>query len=292
MAIFQKAYQGYDGQLRPPSMRWWVIFRYAVNDLFQSRMYGSRLFTAFYVLCFVPTFALMGIIYARNNVEMLFDVEIPGEEIFSIDAEFFLIWMQGPHLFMIMALVIIVGPALISPDMRNNAMPLYLSRSISKSSYIGGKLLVLIALGSTITWIPGLLLIFFQASMADTGWFTKNQHLPFAAAASSLLAIVCLSMLSLAVSACVQWKAIARLTFFGIVFILSAFSKAVQQTIDGWAANIFSLLEIADALVSQFYGVNGSGLIPLPVAITMVVIVTTIAAIILVRRIRAYEVVA
>lgn len=292
MAIFQKSYQGYAGELKSPKSRPWVIFRYAVYDLFQSRMYGSRMFTALFMISFIPSLALMCIIYMRNNLETLFQVEVPGQEIFTINAEFFLIWMQGPHLFMIFILVLIVGPALISPDMRNNAMPLYLSRPISKAGYIAGKLLVLIVLGSIITWLPGLLLILFQASMAGGAWLAENRHLIPAAMASSLLSIICLSMLSLAVSACIKWKAIARLTFFGMVFLLSAFSNVAEQIFDGWFANIFSLLNIADVMVSHFYRIYTSQLMPLPVAVAMIVVITAVSTLVLVRRIRAFEVVA
>ena len=51
----------------------------------------------------------------------------------------------------------------MSPDLRNNGLPLYLSRPFSRTEYVLGKMSVLLILLSAITWVPGLLLFLFQA---------------------------------------------------------------------------------------------------------------------------------
>ncbi len=46
MAIFQKAYQGYTGPLSPTLSRMLVIFRYALADVFRSRLFVAFFFVS------------------------------------------------------------------------------------------------------------------------------------------------------------------------------------------------------------------------------------------------------
>lgn len=286
MAIFQRVYQGYSGELSSPFYRPWVIFRYAIADVF-----SSRIFAAFFTLCFVPPLALMCVIYMRYNLEMMFLFDVRPSELLDIDAEFFAEWMQMPQMIMAFVLIMLIGPALISPDLRNNALPLYLSRPINKPSYIFGKLLVLLALGSLITWIPGLLLILLQAYLAEGGWLINNLRLPMAAIASALVWIVCLSMMALAISACVKWKVVARLFFFGLVFLGSALAEAIHAIFGGWVGSLVSLSNAVEVLVMELYGVHTWHDMPVEAAAMVFLVITLIATVILTRRIRAVEIV-
>ena len=77
-------------------------------------------------------------------------------------------------------LVLHVGPALVSTDLRNNGLPLYLARPFSRGEYVIGKLAVLVILISAITWVPGLLLFFFQSYMMGWVWFSQNLRMGLA----------------------------------------------------------------------------------------------------------------
>src|SRR5258707_13066390 len=54
------------------------------------------------------------------------------------------------------------GPPLVSRDLRNNALPLYLCRPFTRTEDVLGKMSVLLILLSAITWIPQLLLFLFH----------------------------------------------------------------------------------------------------------------------------------
>ncbi len=50
MAVYERTWRRYLGELTPLRWRWLVVTRYALGDAF-----ASRLFTAFYALCFLPS---------------------------------------------------------------------------------------------------------------------------------------------------------------------------------------------------------------------------------------------
>ena len=290
MAIFQKAYQGYEGAISAPVERTLVIFRYAMADAFRSRA-----FVAFFAICFLPSIGLMCALYAFHNLELMMQLDVNLEEILGIDGEFFYFAMQVPHAFMLFALVVAIGPTMISPDLRNNAMPLYLSRSLSKFHYIAGKLLVLLVLGSLISWIPGLLLILFQGYLGESGWLGDNLYLLVAAPVTSLTWLVSLTLLAFAVSAFVKWKAVARMVFFGVLFLGSALGAAIDEIFGGWGGDIVNLVAAMEVLMAELYD-SGSLTsqrehIPLWGAASVFLLVTAIATLALTRRIRAFQVV-
>ncbi len=287
MAIFQQAYSGYQDEITPVAWRPLVIFRYAIADVF-----SSRLFAVFFTLCFIPPLVLMCIIFMRYNMEMLIQFQIDVDELLPINAEFFATWMQRPQMTLSFLLILVIGPILVSPDLRNNALPLYLARPISKTNYILGKLLVLLVLGSLITWIPGLILISMQAYLAEDGWLLSNLRIPLAAITSSLVWIICISMMSLAISAWVKWKVIARLFFFGLIAVGSALGRVMSQVLDSWAGSVVSLFQSLEVMIYALYGVESRYEMPDWAAAAVFLGITVIATALLARKIRAYEVVA
>ena len=122
-----------------------------------------------------------------------------------------------------------MGPALVAPDLRNNGLPLYLSRPFSRTEYVLGKMAVLVVLMSLITWIPGLLLFLFQGYLEGAGWLGANLRIGMAIFVGSWIWILVLSLVALALSAWVKWKPVARLTLLIVFFVLAGFAKAAQR---------------------------------------------------------------
>ncbi len=290
MTIFQKAYQGYDGAISAPLQRTLVIFRYGLADVFRS-----RLFVVFFALCFLPSVGMMCLLYLLHNLELLLQLDVDLNELVTINSEFFYYFMQVPHIVMLFALVVAIGPTMISPDLRNNAMPLYLSRSLSKFHYIAGKGMVLLVLGSVVTWVPGLMLILLQGYLGESGWLGSHAHLLLAAPVSSLIWLVSLTLIAFAVSAFVKLKAVARMVFFGVFFIGSALGGVINEIFGGWAGHMVDLIIALEILVAEFYGItspeHNPENIPLWGAAVVFLVVTLVATVVLTRRIRAFQVV-
>jgi ABC-type transport system involved in multi-copper enzyme maturation permease subunit len=286
MTVRTQAYEGYDGSTTSRLHRPFVIFRYAWSDLF-----ASRLFSVFFTLCFLPSAIVMVLIYMRYNIEMLIQMDLRLDELVQIDASFFAFWMQGPQLVAAFVMILLTGPTLVAPDLNNNALSLYLSRSISRSGYVMGKLMVLVALCSVITWIPALGLILFQAWLAGPGWLMDNLNLLLAPVLVTIPWVIALSMMSLAVSAWVQWKVISRLVFFGLFFVGLGLGNAFNAVFSGWQGSLVKISRLTEVLIAHSYGVENPHNLPFWAAATTLLVLTIASGFLLSRRIRAFEVV-
>ncbi len=147
MAVYERIWRRYEGGLTPLRWRAAVITKYALAEAF-----SSRIFTAFYVLCLLPTLLAILTVYLSSNTEML--ARVQGLEGFvqgltSVFVRYLFIWQAVPAYL----IAVIVGPALISADLSNNAISLYFSRPITRAEYLYGKMGVLFLILAPITWI-------------------------------------------------------------------------------------------------------------------------------------------
>ncbi len=125
-------------------------------------MFSSRLFVAFYFVSLVPAIVVLCVMYMRYNLDFLSSFQISLDELVTVDGMFFARYVQLPQAVIALAMIVVVGPGLVSPDLRNNALPLYLSRAITRHHYLAGKLLAILILGSILMWVPGWVLVEFQ----------------------------------------------------------------------------------------------------------------------------------
>ena len=172
MAVYDHGYKGYSGPLMPARSRFLVISRYGLRDVFASRM-----FLAFFAFCFAWPLVLLVAMYLRYNAEALALTNIGATdllEFLEVNTWFFQNLFLRAQLYLAFVVVLIVGPSLLSADLRNRAMPLYLSRPLTRTDYVLGKLVVLGVLVSAITWAPGLLLFAIQASLGGTEWLGEH----------------------------------------------------------------------------------------------------------------------
>lgn len=292
MAIFQQAYKTYTGPTTSLNHRVWVICRFGLEETFRIKW-----FLPFFMACFIPSILMLCTIYIRYNLETIEKLRIPLETLAVIDAEFLAEWMQLPQIQIISLMVLVAGPALLSPDLRNNALPLYFSRPVSKRNYILGKLLVLIILCSLISIVPGMLLIMFQAYLAHDGWLAENSGVLVGAFFVPLIWTICMSMLCFAITTVVKIKLSARLTLFGYMMVSSAFSNVTYELFGSWSGGLFNLQIPIGAVIKWLYQVQlsdfhfGSLGMPLGVAIATLIVATSFFIYVVYRRVRAYEVV-
>lgn len=235
MAVYEHGYQQYEGKLTPGWSRFLIIPRYAYRQVFRS-----KLFVAFFSACFIYPLVAAIIIYLHHNVNALSLLKINVRELVPINASFFhyFVTFQGSLAFF---LNLLIGPPLVSRDLANNALPLYLCRPLSRGEYILGKMSVLVILLSLITWVPGLLLFFFQAYLEGVGWLWSNFWIAGSIFLGSAVWIVILALLALAVSAWVKWRVVASGALLGLSFIPSAFGEIVNGLFLTRVGHLFSL---------------------------------------------------
>ena len=288
MAVYERTYRRYEGPTTPERSRFLVVPRYAYQEVFKS-----RLFVAFLVLCFALPVAGAVMIYLHHNLTALTALGLPAEElkqILPIDAGFFRrgLEMQG---FLAFLLTLTVGPALVAPDLRNNGLPLYLSRPFSRSEYVLGKMSVLVILLSAITWVPGLLLFLFQGSLEGAGWMAEQARIAWALFVGSWAWILALSLLALAVSAWVKWKPVARIALLMLYFVAIGFAEAVDGTLDTDWGGILSIWQVITTVWASLFGLEPVFDLPIGAAWSALVAGCLISLWLLSRRVRAYEVV-
>jgi ABC-2 type transport system permease protein len=298
MAVYKRNYKPYEGRLTPDWSRFLVPSRYALETLFQSRLViGFLVFSLVF-----PIFGAV-FIYLHHNLGALAAMRLNADSLLPIDGDFFAVFlsMQGIFAFLLTAYA---GPGLISPDLSNNALPLYLCRPISRTEYVLSKMAVLFIPLSCITWIPGLLLYAIQAGMQGEGWGLDHLHWAWAIFAGSWVWIGMLALMAVALSAWVKWKLAASALLFGVFFISSALGAMVNEVLATRAGNILSLgyvigmiwakmlrLPAKSTIFGELFNVRRGDEVPEYMAWTMVALVCGSCILLLNRRLRAKEVV-
>jgi ABC-2 type transport system permease protein len=286
VAVYDRRYRGYDGPLTPLSARWRVLPRYAWAQVFKS-----RLFVAFFTLCFTwPAIATLWI-YLHHNLSALASLGLDASSLAPVNAWFFTTFM-GVQCFALGGLLaLLVGPGLLSPDLANGALPLYLGRPLSRASYAVGKMTALVALLSAITWIPGLFLYLFQSWLEGWSWFTANIRIAVAVVAGAWIWIATITLLSLATSAIAKRKVIAQTFLLGVVVFGSVAGQAINVMFHTRAGFVFNLPELMHSVWEGLYQVPMEAQIPAPVAWAALAAICGVSVAVVAKRLRAYEVV-
>jgi ABC-2 type transport system permease protein len=294
VAVYERSYKGYTGELTPVWSRFLVMPRYAFR-----RVFSSRIFLAFYLFCGLPWVVAMFLVYLRHNLQLLEKLNLKIIDLPDIGPTFFAMFLFpappasfGIFMFVGFVLVLVVGPPLISSDMIHNGMPLYLARPIRRREYVLGKMSVLAILLSAISWVPGLMTFLLQAYMAGDGWLWKNLRIGVAIFVGSWIYIIVFSLLALAISASVKRKTAARVLLFGVIVLLASFGGIVAEWLGlkwGYMLHVYRMIGVVWAdmigLDSSIRGVS------VWAALFSLLCFCGISLWILARKVRAYEVV-
>src|SRR5437870_2299371 len=148
MPIFDQGYQHWKGPLAGHAWRWLAVARHGVRATLRGRIVKLMLF-----LALVPAIALVVVLATwvlldqqAESVLTFLRRLLPADVIarpqdfraavWTIAYMFFFKAQLVSSLF----LVLVVGPNLISRDLRFNALPLYFSRPLRRIDYFLGKL--------------------------------------------------------------------------------------------------------------------------------------------------------
>ena len=282
MAVYKRGYEPYEGPLRPQWSRSLIIARYAYR-----RVFDSRFLITFLLLCCIYPAVCAVLIYLPHNtaVAALFE----GRRLISIDATFFfrfLSWQGG----MAFLLTGFLGPGLVSPDLANNALPLYFCRPFSRAEYVIGKMAVLAILISAITWLPGWLLFGFQAYLEGWAWFAGNWWILASLFIGSAIWTLTLCLLAMATSAWVKWRIVAGALIFGLVFVAGGFAQAINATLRTTLGHMLNLLEVVGTIWSWLFGRAVELKMHIEMAWVALAAFCGLCYLLLVKKLRAYHV--
>jgi ABC-type transport system involved in multi-copper enzyme maturation permease subunit len=300
--VYDRRYRGYDGERHPPRGLFWTLTRYGLAEVF-----SSRLLLVLFVGACLPVVVGITLIYVANNLDLLSIFDSgggdPGENRFvselgeSLSGTLFF-WFVAGQANLAFLFAAFAAPTLVGPDLAHGAMPLYLSRPLSRTDYVVGKFAILATLLSAITWVPGLLLVVVQSALAGGGWLLDHFRVPLGIVVGSVLWIVLLSFTSLAVSAWIRWRALATGALFVLFVLGGAFGAAINQILGTrWGTLLMfdeqmrtiwlHLLDVGRVLGRS----RGEDDLPVIVCWMAITVAAALAALLLHRRIRAYEVV-
>ena len=284
MAVYRRNYKPYSGGLTPAWSRCFVLFRYSRRNLFRSKF-----LTALFVICFFYPVICLSMIYLAHSASFLQQIGMPAG-VLSIDNKFFfhLMWVQGVFAFLLTAFA---GPGLISPDLANGALPLYFCRPFSRVEYVLGKSSVLAILLSQITWVPGLVLFIMQASLAGTSWAWNNLWIAGSLVISSLIWIAILSLLAMALSAWVKWRIVAGALLVGVLPFGAGFAQAINGVMRTESGHFFDIVYLMGTVWNALFQVDTYHAIPVAQAWIALLVYCAICLGLLMRKVRAYEVI-
>jgi ABC-2 type transport system permease protein len=210
MPIFDQGYQHWHGRLSAHTWRWLTITRHGVRAQFKNRWVRIVILFAW-----LPALALAGILATWGLIEQKASLVAPLLAMFRLPEEIITdprnyrvtIWTISYEyffsfeMFFSMVLVMLVGPNLISQDLRFNAIPLYFSRPLRRFDYFVGKLGVIgfylgvVAVGpAVLAYVLGLLF------SLDLGVVRDTARLLFASIVYGLVVIMSAGTLMLAMS--------------------------------------------------------------------------------------------
>lgn len=289
MAVYKRNYKRYDGPITAERYRFAILPRYSFQSVFESRF-----FQTFFVACFFPAVVAIITIYIRANASLLRSagISLNLRNALSVDTAFFYTLFRA-QTFMTFILGMFVGPGLVSPDLVNGALPLYLSRPFTRFEYVFGKLCVFATLASLITWIPGELIFLVQANLEE-GWLAEHLRIAAAVFIGSWIWILLVGLLSLATSAWVKLKPLAAASMFGVFFVAAAFGE-LSHGILGLSRQWGMLMNITEVMNMiwnwLFEGIDTYRTLPVWTGFTAVACFYAASLFMLWKKIRACEVV-
>ncbi len=168
MPVFDQGYQHWKGTLSGHAGRWLAIARQGIKAQLRNRRTKYLVIAAW-----TPALILAGFLALWGLFEQKADVLKPFMDVIKtiLPLEIF----EGPRTFrsslwtlafdaflwietgLALILVLLVGPDLISQDLRYNAIPLYLSRPLLRFQYFLGKLGVIVGFLSMVTVVPAFI---------------------------------------------------------------------------------------------------------------------------------------
>jgi ABC-2 type transport system permease protein len=241
MPIFDKGYQHWSGNLSSHAWRWLAITRRGVRTALQGRF--VRLFL---LLAWLPALVLAFVLCLWGLVERqstLIDAIKPmlasflqrpilaGPREFRVE-----IWTLCFHYFLSfevwfsMMLVLLVGPNLISQDLRYNALPLYFSRPLRRIDYFLGKLGVIAAIVGLAIIVPSLAAYMLGLLFSlDITIIRDTFRILLAALVFGLVIAVSAGLLMLALSSLSRNSRYVSLFWMGIWIVSSTVSAILIQ---------------------------------------------------------------
>ncbi|AMV36499.1 ABC transporter permease [Planctomyces sp. SH-PL62] len=242
MPILDQGYQHWDGKLGGHAFRWLAITRQGVKAQFKNRWLISTLVGALAPALVLAGFLILwGLFEQKSSIltPFLFLFQGLPEEIRDGPRAFrTTFWTLAytqffqVQLFFTFLLVMMVGPDLISQDLRFNALPLYLSRPLRRIDYFLGKFGVIAVFLLAVMLIPAVLAYLIGLAFSlDTAILRDTWRVLAASVAFSLVVTVSTGLLMLAFSSLSRHSRFVTAMWLGVWMLGGAAADALSGSV-------------------------------------------------------------
>lgn len=278
MPIHDQGYRRYSG-VRASRGRSWAVIAAAGIRAFFSR----RAFLGLLLLAWFPFFVRAVQIYAAANLPQAAFLA-PTPETFRQFLD-----QQGVFVFFV---TVYVGAGLIANDRRANALQIYLSKPLTRSEYVFGKLSILMVFLLLVTWVPAIVLLIVQIAFAGNFTFFWNNAFLFPAITLfSFLEVVTVSASMLALSSLSTSSRYVGILYAGLTFFSSAIYGVLyivtRNSMLSWVAFPANLEQIGNVI----FRLPPKYDTPWPISLLVIVLLIVVSGLVLERRVRGVEVV-
>jgi hypothetical protein len=236
MPIFDQGYQHWNGQLSGHGWRWLAVTRHGVRGLLKSWIVRIMLLIAWLpAIALVTALTLWGLLEQQAESVITFLQQLLPPDLVSQPRDYrSAFWTIAYSYFFkaelvcSMFLVLVVGPNLVSRDLRFNALPLYFSRPLRRVDYFVGKLGVIGFFLTATVIVPaiGAYLLGIAFSL-DLGVLRDTYHLIWAGLLYGLLITVVSGTFMLALSSLFRRSIYVGLAWAGFIFLTFMLSSAL-----------------------------------------------------------------
>ena len=287
MPIHDQGYRRYGGDRTRTGTGWAVIARAGVRAFF-----ARRAFLGLLLLSWLP-FVVRGVqIYAAAN--------LPQARFLALTGETFRQFLDQQQIF-VFVITVYVGAGLVANDRRANALQIYLSKPLTRTEYVFGKLTILMAFLLLVTWVPAMVLLIVQMAFAGNFTFLRtNLYLFPAITVYSFLLAITISSAMLALSSLSKSARFVGILYTGLFFFTTAlwgvltFALGALHTRPGqgrpgvsWISLSADLTQIGTAIFRLPPKYDS----PVVVSFAVVVLLVVVSGLVLERRVRGVEVV-
>jgi ABC-2 type transport system permease protein len=242
MPVFDQGYQHWHGELSSHAWRWLAVTRNGVRANLKQRWKLLAILVAW-----IPALALAGILVAWGLVEQQSKLvapilalfrDLPPEIRSGPQAYRVTIWTIAFQyffrfeMFFSMIIVVLIGPSLVSQDLRFNAFPLYFSRPLHRIDYFMGKLGVIGFFLGAVAIVPALLAYLLGLCFSlDLSVVQDTWRILAGSLAYGLVVVLSAGMLMLALSSLSRNSRYIGALWIGIWFVSGTVSQALIQTV-------------------------------------------------------------
>jgi len=279
MPIHDQGYRRYGGSKAAVGQGWMVIARAGIRTMFAKRAFLGLLLVAW-----VPFLIRAVQFYAAAN--------LPQAQMLAPTAETFRQFLEQQETF-VFFVTVYVGAGLIANDRRANALQIYLSKPLSRTEYVFGKLAILVAFLLLVTWIPAIVLLLVQIAFAGNFTFFRNNLFLFPAiTVFSFVEVIMVATAMLALSSLSNSSRYVGIMYAAVTFFSSAVYGVLylvtRSTSLSWISFTANLSQVGNVIFRLPLKYDT----PWPLSLFMIVLIVVFSGFILERRVRGVEVVA